>query len=313
MSVAIALLAVVAITAPHLLRLDSAYPATAATIWLSAICLRALVVLFAAIYVIFYLPATELFSLVTHWCWDTLPTLTGELGIDGHRIGDAALLAPLLGVSASLAWVCFGLWRAARAVSRWIRRRTIGPGPQHSVIVGEHDVLVAAAGLRHPRVIVSAGAVTTFDDDELAASLAHEHGHIARFHRVALLTAEIARALARFLPGTRHAINELLFQLERDADHWALRQRHDPAALASAICKATARPRLGQHTSLLTLRGGGVTQRVRQLLAPAPGVPTRRTRLDLVAVAMTILVAALTAALPAASVAGAAQNSHSTH
>ncbi|MGI9098448.1 MAG: M56 family metallopeptidase [Solirubrobacteraceae bacterium] len=312
MSVAIALLAGVTIAAPHLLRLESAHPATAATIWLSAICLRALVVLFAAIYVIFYLPATGLFSLVTHWCWDTLPVLTGQRGVDGHRIGDAALLAPLLGISASLAWVCFGLWRAARVVSRWIQRITIGPGPQHSVIVGEHDIFVAAAGLRRPRVIVSAGALTTFDDEELAASVAHEHGHIARFHRVALLTAEIARAVARFLPGTQQAINELVFQLERDADQWALRQLHDPAALASAICKA-ARPHIEPCTVLLTLGGGGVTQRVRQLLVPSPGVPTRRKRFDLVAGGMAILVAALTVALPLAGVAGAALNSHSTH
>lgn len=303
MSVLIALLAGAAIAAPHVSRLESAHPASAAAIWFAAVCLRALVALFVTLFVVFYVPTTALFGLVTHWCWHTaLPLVTSHLGLSGHSVGDVALLAPALALAASMLWVSVGLWRATRAIGAWVRRTSIGPGPQESLIVGEHDIVVAAAGLRRPRVIVSAGALTCFDDEELAASLAHERGHIARRHRFVLVVAEISRSLARLLPGTRRAVAELIFHLERDADRWALERMHDPTALASAICKA-AQPRTSAAAALLTLNGGAVTRRVRPLLE-STAMPGRQMRLDVLAAAMVILVLALGAALPSATLAG---------
>jgi len=308
-SVLVAVLAGAAITAPHVLRLESAHPATAVMIWFAAVCLRGLVALFVALFVVFYVPTTALFDLVTHWCWHTaLPLVTSHLGLSGHSVGDVALLAPLLGLSVSLLSVCVGLWRATRAVSGWVRRTSIGPGPDESLIVGEHDIVVAAAGLRHPRVIVSAGALTSFDDDELAASLAHERGHIARHHRFVLVIAEISRSLGRLLPGTRCAVAELIFHLERDADRWALERMHDPTALASAICKA-AQPQARVAGALLTLGGGAVTRRVRQLLE-CGGLPGRRARLDVLAATMALLVLGLGAALPSATFAAIDKAGH---
>jgi len=302
MTLAVALLVGAAITTPHLLRLESAHPGTAAMIWLAAVCMRALVALFVALFVVFYPPTTALFDLVTHWCWHTaLPLVTSHLGLSGHSVGDVALLAPVLALGVSLLSVCIGLWRAARAVSTWVRRTSIGPGPNESLIVGEHDIVVAAAGLRNPRVIVSAGALTCFDDEELAASLAHERGHIARRHRFVLVAAEIARSLARLLPGTRRAVAELVFHLERDADRWALERMHDPTALASAICKA-AQPRAIVGGPLLTLGGGAVTRRVRQLLEHT-SLPNRRARWDVLAATMVLLVVGLGASLPPATLA----------
>jgi len=118
MTVLIALLAGAAIAAPHVLRLDSAHPATAAAIWFAAVCLRALVALFVALFVVFYVPTTALFQLVTHWCWHTaLPLLTSHLGLSGHSVGDIALLAPVLALAVSLLSVSVGLWRATRAIA----------------------------------------------------------------------------------------------------------------------------------------------------------------------------------------------------
>ncbi len=315
MSALVALLAGAAITAPHLLRLEHAHPATAAAIWLAAVCLRALVALFVVLFFIFYVPTTALFEVVTQWCWHTaLPVVTSHLGLSGHSVGDVALLAPLFALAVSMLSVCVGLWRATRAISAWVRRTAVGPGPQESLIVGEYDIVVAAAGLRRPRIIVSAGALTCFDDEELAASLAHERGHIARRHRFMLVIAEVSRSLARLLPGTRRAIAELTFHLERDADRWALERRHDPIALASAICKA-AQPRSSAGGALLMLGGGAVTRRVRQLLEWT-GMPGRRARLDVLAASMVILVVGLGAALPSATLAGidfAAQGSPVRH
>lgn len=305
MSVLVALLVGAAVAAPHVLRLEHAHPATAAVIWLTALCLRALLALFVVVFVVFYLPTTTLFQLVTHWCWHTaLPLVASHLGLNGHSVGDFALLAPLFALAVSLLSVCVGLWRAARIISVWVRRTAIGPGPQQSLIVGEHDIVVAAAGLRHPRVIVSSGALTSFDDDELAASLAHERAHIARRHRFVLVIAEMTRALARLIPGTRKAVAELTFHLERDADRWAVERRHDPIALASAICKA-AQQRGDLKGAVLALSGGSVARRVRQLLDCAVP-PHRNVRLDALAAAMVILVLGLGAVLPTATLAAAA-------
>lgn len=313
MSAVLIVVVVAAIAAPHLLSLDAARPATAAAIWMAALCLRALTALFAVVYVVFYLPATGAFDLLTHWCWDSLPLVASELGLTGHRLGDLALLVPAFGLATSLVWVCVGLCRAARAVGGWIERTLIGPGPHGSLVVGERDVVVAAAGLRRPRVIVSAGALTMLDDDELAAGLDHEHGHIARRHRYALLAAEVSRALARLLPGTRRAVAELTFHLERDADRWALQRRHDPIVLASAICKVAV-PRLARSSSLLALNGRGVAPRVCQLLSHRRDAETpRRHRLDALAAGMAILVVVTAVTLPITGVAGATASAHSRH
>lgn len=305
----VVVLSAVLIAAPHRMALDSAPPRVAASIWSLALCLRVLAVLYAAVFVVLMVTSTGAFQMVTHWCWHTaVPLMTRHVGLSGHSLGDAALMLPLIGVSVSVVSVTVGLVRAARAVSCWIGQTSIGPGPQQSVIVGEHDVVVATAGMRQPRVIVSAGALTAFDDEELAASLAHEHGHIVRRHRFVLIFAEMCRAIARFLPGTRAAMRELNFHLERDADRFAVDRQHDPSALASAICKAAVcRPADG--IALMALGGdGGVTRRVRELLgvsearASAPG----RHLTGLVCL-MAVVCATLVVALPSAAEAGISQ------
>ena len=291
-----------AIVLPHALRLEHSSPPAAATVWLSALLLRALTAVFAAIYVVVAVPATRVFGAVTHWCWHAVvPGMATHLGLDGHAFGDAALVLPAVLLSASVLSVAFGIWKAARAVGGLIQRSQVGEGPRNSVILGDGDVLVAAAGLRRPRVLVSAGALTSFDDDELDASLAHEQGHIARRHRYVLVVGELCRALGRCLPGTRAAARELAFHLERDADHFALRRDHAPAALASAICKAAQPP---TAAALSALSGGGVTRRIRELLdVDRQPITPSRVPVRALAAAMVTLVVALGAALPPATVA----------
>ena len=304
-----ALLAV-SIAAPHVVNLRHASPTAAVAVWFSALALRALSVLFVAMYLVLYLPETQAFVALTHWCWHAvLPLLTTHLGLDGHRVGDTAVLVPAVVLSASLVSAAFGVIRAARAVRRLLTHASLGPGPSDSLIVGGADVVVAAAGIARPRLLVSAGALTVLDDEELAAGLDHERGHIARRHRYLLVGAEICRGVARFLPGTRRVMQELTFHLERDADRWALARRHDPLALASAICKAaTGRMTIGP--ALASLSGSsGVADRLDELVQPGDGTTGRFSRLlvSAAAVALVSVTVALTAALPATAVAGVGQ------
>ncbi|MBA3745915.1 MAG: M56 family metallopeptidase [Solirubrobacterales bacterium] len=302
---ALAAIVVVAIVLAHVLRLERASPATAATLWAGALGLRALAGVFTALYVVLFMPATQLFDALTHWCWHTIvPLATTHLGFSGHRVGDAMTTVPSMLLAASAVSIGFGIWRASRAVHRLLTHAALGDGPAGSVIIGGADVVVAAAGLARPRLVVSAGALANLDDEELAASLDHENGHIERRHRYVLLYAEVCRALGRFLPGTSSAVRALRFQLERDADCWALRRPHDRFALASAICKAAV-PRGGHGPALAALGGGDVVRRVDELVAGRPPLSRSQTgALNALAAIGVTLVIALSAAVPLAVAAG---------
>jgi hypothetical protein len=305
-SIALAGLVICAIALPHLLSLKRVNPTIAIALWGSALALRALTGVFLTLWMVFFVPHTALFDAVTHWCWHAvMPLVATHMGLDGHRIGDAATIMPSFLLVASVLSVALGVARAAHAVRRLVTRDALGTGPDDSVIVGGPEVMVAAAGLTRPRVIVTAGALTELDDEELAAGLEHERGHIARQHRFVFMFAELSRAVGRFVPGTRHALNELTFHLERDADQWALDRRHDPYALASAICKA-ATPQLASSSALATLGGAGVAERLGQLLdgSARSSRALTSTVLRVTAAAAVTLTLALAALVPPTAIAG---------
>jgi len=195
-----------------------------------------------------------------------------------------------------------------------VQRGSLERGPSESLIVGGSNVFLAAAGIARPRVIVSAGALTALDDEELAAGLEHERGHIARRHRYVLVFAELSRGLARFLPGTRRAVQELRYHLERDADRWAVAHRHDPYALAAAICKATM-PRSPRGPWVASLGGGDATRRVDELLGNGKGRPGPGLTHGLQAVAILLCCLAITllASLPSTALAGIEQFGQPAH
>ena len=309
MTLALVAMLALGIGLPHALGLGSAPPPVAAALWLSSLALRALTALLGVVYVVLYLPSTPLFQAVAHWCWHTvLPLLAAHLGLDGHRVADVATLVPALMLAASLLSVGVGVFRAARSVRRLVQRHALKPGPQDTIIIGGPEVLLAAAGLRRPQVLVSAGALIALDDDELSAGLDHERGHIARRHRYLLLLAQLCHALGRFVPGSRRAMRELSFELERDADRWSLDRRNDRHALASVIAKAAMGPPLASASALAPLAGAGVLERIHQLVDERP--PLRRRNmiaLRCLSAAVVTLALAVTALVPVAVAAGMEQ------
>ncbi len=294
-----AILVLLVASVPYVVRLDSAAPAAAIAVWFGALVMRLVAVLLLIVWITIYLPATDVFVALTHWCLHTvIPRVTMHLGVDGHAVGDIATIAPLVAVSVSLVSVSYGLARASRAVRKFVRRSRIGDGPSESVVVREPRVLVAVAGVRRPHVIVSSGALQCLDANELAAGLEHERGHIGRRHQHVLLAAELCRALARFIPGTNRAMRELIFHVERDADDWALRRNHDPAVLASAICKAALAPATCAVAPALT--GGETTRRVSLLLSERSRRRTQSTLAGMLAVAFAAISLGLAATIPSA-------------
>jgi hypothetical protein len=305
MIAAVAALIAAGILLPHVVHLERIAPVTAASLWACSLALRALAGLFAAIYLVFFLPATELFGALTHWCLHAvIPLIATHLGVSGHGLEDAALIAPGVLLAASLASAAFGVARAARAVRRLLLCATVARGPSDSLIIGGAGVLVAAAGLARPRIVVSAGALTQLDDEELAAGLEHERGHIARRHRYVLVAAELCRAIGRLVPGSARAVDQLAFHLERDADRWALRRCHDRLALASAICKA-ATTQTKASPAFAALGAGGIAERLDQLTGVArPVAGCRAAVMNATAAALIAMTLGVALTLPAAVQAG---------
>ena len=297
--------------APYLLPRTSLSPMTGAALWLTVLVLRAVLVILAALIAILYIPATAIFQLTTHWCFHAvIPFFATHLGFSGHRLGDAATLLPGLVIGLSLISAVFAVWRTARAMSSWVKRSSLGPGPKESVIVGGQEVVVAAAGIRGAKIIVSTGALTRLDEDELAASLEHERGHIARRHPYLVVAANLAFAIARPLPGSKDALRQVQFCLERDADEYAIDRTRNPIALASAICKAAADAPV-PGPALATLAGSGAPARLRLLLdlpaaRPSAWADFAARGLVTALVGIVLLAAAATPALAQAGVASLA-------
>ncbi len=297
--IAIALVAAIVPQRISFLRLS---PGPAAAICLAALLLRALAAALLATFVLLYVPATPAFASVAGWCWHgIIPGLPVHVSLNGHPVGDAATLVPIAGLTASLASAAWAVAAAARTARRVLAHGALARGPSGTLIVGGAEVMVAAAGISRPRIVLSAGALMSLDDEELAASVAHERGHVARSHRFILLLAQLARGTAWVVPGTTFLYRELVFQLERDADVYALARRHDGLALASAICKAAE----SQSLPTLGLRLAGndqIERRVRDLV-DRPSGPDRRAPRGgpMIAGALLATVVALTLSLPAAA------------
>ncbi|MDQ3729188.1 MAG: M56 family metallopeptidase, partial [Actinomycetota bacterium] len=172
------------------------------------------------------------------------------------------------------------------------------------------EIVVAAAGLRDPTVIVSTGALLRLDDAELNAGLQHEWGHVVRNHRVLSLVAEVCAGAARPLPGTKRALRNLKFHLERDADDYAVRRTGDRLALASAICKAAQAKPVHPSSALVSLAGSGISERLRLLACESRPNPSRLMTLGARTLAASLLVSTLglLAATPTFGAGGVSEN-----
>ncbi|MGE4426373.1 MAG: M56 family metallopeptidase [Solirubrobacteraceae bacterium] len=279
-------------------------PATALAMWSLALAVRAGAVLVAVSYVLLVFPGTRAFAAITDWCVHTaIPLVSTRVDLAGHRIGDLTVGLPLAALVAVVTWALVGSIRGARALRRTIGWEAVGEGPSGTVVLRGRDVFLAAAGFRKPRIVVTAGALVHLDDQELAAAIAHERGHIRRGHRYLLLFAELNAAVARQIPGTRMALAHVRLHAERDADAWALRNAHDRFALASAICKA-ALSRTTPPAATALGGAGGTEQRIDELIAPAPATALLTDRALLVisvsgAIAMMASLATLAPAFVA--------------
>ncbi|MBA2637248.1 MAG: hypothetical protein H0U79_03325 [Solirubrobacterales bacterium] len=297
-----------AISLPHLLPLDHVAPRSAAILWLLALALRAVVAVATALFMLTYVPQAELLGAFATWCVHAaLPVVATHLGLSGHGMVHLAVVLPGLALAASLLLALAGLLRAAVALRLRLGPRGRHPGPLGSTVVADPEVLVALPMFGPARLVISERALRSLDTGEIAASFAHELGHLRRSHRPLLVAAAVLGPLARALPGTRLVESEIRFHLERDADAYAVELTRDPLSLASAICKAvSSRARV----AVAALGGGGARVGIRlEWLLKADGCVRAHRREWPVRGVGVILAAVLTSlviALPGWALAGPA-------
>jgi hypothetical protein len=150
-------------------------------------------------------------------------------------------------------------------------------------------------------VVVSTAALHLLSDEELAAVIAHERGHLRHHdHLVTAIAGALHLAFPR-VPLLRHAHHEIEILAEMAADDDA-RRDHSSDALASALL-ALAAARSPQHA--LGAAEHSVTDRLKRMLASTKPLP-KLTRIGTVTSAATALALPVglscTTALAAAAV-----------
>lgn len=275
----VAVLLCALLMAPHLLPRASLSPVAGIALWFSVLWLRAVLSVVVVLACVLYLPSTAPFKEISSWCLHAaMPFFASHLGMSGHSVGDAASFLPALLLAILAAAAGIGTWKAAHRVGGWLRGNVIGNGPSESLIIAGHEVIVATAGVCRPKVIVSTGALLDLDDEELAAGLEHEWGHVKRGHRVLTVLSVGLLGCSRLLPLGRRAFRQLHFHVERDADQYAVRRTGDALALASAICKAAVGGgAVAEPVALSSLAGADTTERLRLLVDGAGRARDART------------------------------------
>lgn len=145
-------------------------------------------------------------------------------------LGSAALA--VLGLAASSAV------RQVLALRRFFATlRRVGPSPhQGAALFADERPQAFCAGLLHPRVYVSTGAVEILAPEELDAVLAHEHHHAHHHDPLRLFLARMLSDSLFFLPVLRRLADRYAAVAELAADAAAVqRHRGDSRALAGAL------------------------------------------------------------------------------
>jgi beta-lactamase regulating signal transducer with metallopeptidase domain/tetratricopeptide (TPR) repeat protein len=142
-------------------------------------------------------------------------------------------------------------------------------------------------GLRHPVVLLPAGAAERFSPAELRMALAHELAHVARGDLLLSVAPRLAQALFFFFPPARLAAREWATHREAACDGAALQASGARPTdygrlllkLAAAPCTADPAPALGATAGFRAL------QRRIQMLPQFSTPPRRWRRIALVSVA----------------------------
>ncbi|MBT3152485.1 M56 family metallopeptidase [Streptomyces sp. CHD11] len=226
---------------------------------------------------------------VLYSCQVALGISPGEGAVAKWGITALAVVAGApVGVFAFHALRARGARNRHRTVLDMIGRRT--PALRATVI--EHPATAAyCLPGRHPRIVVSRGAVERLSDAELGAVVEHERAHIAGRHHLVLAAVHGFATVFGPLPLARHLLRQMPLLLEMAADDRALR-RYPHGVLAAALIEIAS----GQPAPLGALSAAGPTAvvRLQRILRPGPAAhPAARWVTLAVSAALPVLPLAL--------------------
>ncbi|MFF4814918.1 M56 family metallopeptidase [Kitasatospora sp. NPDC001309] len=135
------------------------------------------------------------------------------------------------------------------------------------VLEHTHPTIYCLPG-RRSRVVLSRGALRLLDERQLAAAVAHEHGHIRGRHHLFRLPVDTFALLLGPLPLARLGRSEVALLLEMAADDAALAEV-SRSELASALCALAVSGTTPGGT--WGVASTGVLARVRRLARPGSG------------------------------------------
>lgn len=252
------------------------------------------------------------------FAWVAAMTLIATAAIDGLTDSSAVTLClelfglsehtPLPGRLGAMALIATGLVISAVVIARVGRSvlglrsrshdhahaaRMIGrpTGRPDVVVVDAHQPAAYCVAGRPNAIVITTAALTTLDQPQLAAVLAHENAHITGHHHQLLM---VLRALAASLPGLplfRRAAEVVAELLEMCADDTAARRHGTRPLLGGLLTLAGPHPPLAEG---LAAAGTAVVARAARLASPAAAGTQWRSRVVLAAtMALTLSAPAL--------------------
>jgi Zn-dependent protease with chaperone function len=194
----------------------------------------------------------------------------------------------------SLYGVGLALWRAVAA--RLATRRLVEDWLKHAEPLHIQDVTIPAFRIQHPfpvlaivgavrpRLFVAEQILRSLSEEEIAAAVAHENGHLVAGDNVKRGLLRACRDMLAFIPFGSSLDRSWTKAAEAAADEYAARGGASMSLnLASALLKVArlapggARPARVAGASLIAEDLGNITSRVLRLtqLAAVPGCPRR--------------------------------------
>jgi beta-lactamase regulating signal transducer with metallopeptidase domain len=187
-----------------------------------------------------------------------------------ESIGYPAIVLSVLGITViaagiTRAWLACG--RSARQVAEWVKSSESSTSylgvPAFST--ANDAPLLAVAGLRSPKLLISTGAAAQFSEQEMRAAIAHELAHVRRRDNFSKMFLRLC-----FFPGMKPLERGWLAAVEMAADDASVSSEREALDLASALIKvsrlapAVRTPELAMS---LVPEASGLAQRVQRLLA----------------------------------------------
>jgi len=155
---------------------------------------------------------------------------------------------------------------ALRAVATLSKVCQLAGVKDPELLLTEEDGVCCVVGVFRPSLLLSYSLCGDLEDDELAAVMAHEVGHIVRRDNAVGLVGALSRALAFFSPAMHMALKRYMVEREMACDDFAVEITGDSIALASGVVKVWKQQQGAPQLAAASIGGGSLSARIERLI-----------------------------------------------